>query len=133
MADVLVVDDNEDITECLESLLALEGHRVRLASNGEQGLAALTDRLPDLVILDVDMPILDGPGMAYRMFVENCGRQLIPIVLSSAALRLPEIAARVGTPYYIGKPFDPTELMRLVTRAHEERTPPCPHPAGVSP
>ncbi|APR78548.1 response regulator [Minicystis rosea] len=131
MADLLVVDDNEDTSECVASVLSLEGHRVRLGSNGEQGLAALNDRLPDLVILDVDMPVLDGPGMAYRMFLENCRRELIPIVLSSAAVWLSEIATRIGTPYYIGKPFDPTELMSLVTRALEKGRLPV-HLPGVS-
>jgi CheY-like chemotaxis protein len=133
MANVLIVDDNEEIAECLECLLKLEGHDVRVASHGEHGLLALTSRLPDLVILDVDMPILDGPGMAYRMFVDDCGREKIPIVLASAELRLPEIAARVGTPYYLGKPFDPTELMTLVNRALAEGTPPRPALAGFSP
>lgn len=131
MADVLIVDDNTDIGECLESLLRLEGHRARVAVDGERGLLALAERLPDLVILDVDMPVLDGPGMAYRMLIEDCGAELVPIVLSSAAPRLREIAARVGTPYYASKPFDPTELMKLVARALEERNAPHPPPAGA--
>lgn len=133
MADVLIVDDNEDIAECLKMLLTLEGHRVRLASNGEQGLLALDAGLPDLVILDVDMPLLDGPGMAYRMLIEDFGRESIPIILSSAEPRLSDIAARVGTLYYLEKPFDPAALIRLVTRALEERGAPRPPPAGVSP
>src|SRR5690348_3010999 len=64
MADVLVVDDNLDISELLEALLAEEGHLVRVAHDGEEGLRALDERLSDVVILDVDMPVLDGPGMA---------------------------------------------------------------------
>jgi CheY-like chemotaxis protein len=134
MIDVLVVDDNQDMAECLESLFTLEGHRVRLAADGEAGLAALSDRLPDAVILDVEMPGLDGPGMAHQMIVDDCGRESIPIVLTSAMVRLREIAARMGTPYYLAKPYDASTLLSLVTRAAKERIAPCPPtPAGVSP
>lgn len=133
MADVLVVDDNADIAECLEATLTLEGHYVRVAGDGERGLRALADRASDLVILDVDMPVLDGPAMVYRMLIEDCGLESIPIIMSSAVPRLHEVAARVGTPYFLGKPFDPTELMELVTRALAEKKAPSPPPAGASP
>lgn len=124
--DVLIVDDNEDTTECLAVLLELEGYRVRSAANGEAGLVSLRERFPDVLILDVEMPLLDGPGMAGQMIVEDCGRENIPIVLSSAVTHLPAVAARVGTPYFIAKPCDPRILLALVARAGEERTPPCP-------
>ena len=126
MADVLVVDDNEEIAGLIAELMLQAGHQVRVAHDGAQGLSALTDRLPDLVLLDVDMPILDGPGMAYRMLVEDCGRETLPIVLCSAAMNLRRIARRVGTPYALEKPFDPDALMDVTARALGERTPPTP-------
>lgn len=134
MIDVLVVDDNQDIADCLETLLTLAGYRVRLAADGKAGLAALGDRLPDVVILDVEMPGLDGPGMAHQMMVDDCGSESIPIVLTSAMERLREIAVRMGTPYYLAKPYDVSTLLSLVTRAVKERIAPCPPtPAGVPP
>jgi CheY-like chemotaxis protein len=133
MADVLIVDDNADIAECLESLLTLEGHGVRVASDGEQGLLALVDRFPDLVVLDIDMPVLDGPGMACRMLLQDCGRELIPIILSSADSQLTEIAARIGTPYSLRKPFDVSDLTKLVDRVLAERRAPQPPLAGAVP
>jgi DNA-binding response OmpR family regulator len=129
VTEVLIVEDNADISESLECLLTFEGYGVRSAPHGEAGLSALDDRLPDVVLLDVDMPVLDGPGMAYRMFVVNCGREKVPIVLCSAIPRLSDIAARVGTPYYIGKPPDPDKLLSMIARAAEERI--APRPPGL--
>jgi CheY-like chemotaxis protein len=134
MIDVLVVDDNRDIAECAELLLTLEGYRVRVAFDGQAALGAMDERLPDVLVLDVEMPVLDGPGMAQQMILENCGREAIPIVLTSAVVQLREIAARVGTPYYLAKPYQPSALLALVARSAQERIAPCPPiPAGMSP
>jgi CheY-like chemotaxis protein len=134
MTEVLVVDDNEDIAECVELVLEGLGYRVRRAADGAAGLSALNERLPDVVILDIDMPVLGGPAMARRMLIEDCGRERIPIVLSSASMDLQEIAASLGTPYWLAKPSSVADLVRLVARAAEERTAPSPPiPAGDPP
>jgi DNA-binding NtrC family response regulator len=128
MADVVVVDDDEDVAWALEQLLELAGYTVRVAHDGEAGLRLLQERLPDLVVLDVEMPVLDGPSMAYRMFVHNCGLENIPIVLISGVFDLRGVAARVGTPYFTAKPFDTMEILKLVNRALTERALPRPTP-----
>jgi DNA-binding NtrC family response regulator len=128
VAEVVLVDDDEDVAWALQQLLEIAGHTVRVAHDGEEGLLLLQQRLPDLAILDVEMPLLDGPSMAYRMFVHNCGLENIPIVLVSGVLDLPGVAARVGTPYFSAKPFDPAEMMSLVDRALTERALPRPVP-----
>jgi CheY-like chemotaxis protein len=86
MAEVLVVDDDDDVALLIEAFLEREGHRVRHASNGEQGLALLREALPDLLVMDIEMPILDGPGMAARMLVENAGKERVPILIVSGAI-----------------------------------------------
>ena len=58
MADLLLVDDDSDAAQTLSEVLRAEGHAVRIARNGEQGLAELARRLPDAVLLDVEMPCL---------------------------------------------------------------------------
>ena len=126
VADVLVVDDDEDIAWAVEQHLLLDGHTVRVAHDGQEGLALLRERLPDLVVLDVEMPVLDGPAMAYRMFVHNVGLENIPIVLMSGVFDLQSVATRVGTPYFTPKPFDTDELKQLVRRALTERALPRP-------
>jgi CheY-like chemotaxis protein len=126
MADVLIVDDNVALAELVELLLMSEGHRTRVAHDGEAGMQALAERLPDLVVLDVDMPVLDGPGMAYRMLVEDCGREMIPIVLLSGTVNLAAIGRCVGTPFVLSKPCEPEPLLAMVQRALTERTAPTP-------
>jgi CheY-like chemotaxis protein len=126
MADLLVVEDSPDIAELLCALLDQRGNTVRLARNGIEGLQALDRRLPQLVISDVDMPVLDGPAMIYRMFVADLGRENIPVVLMSGTERLPEVAATLGTRYFIAKPFDLPDLLHLIDRALVEAVPPRP-------
>jgi DNA-binding NtrC family response regulator len=126
MAAFLIVDDDLDVAELLKQLLEEDGHEVRLANNGEEGLRQLAMRLPDVVLLDIQMPILDGPGMAYRMFIRDLGMEQIPIVLSSGAAYASAIAEEIGTPYRLGKPYGYDELSQIIQRALSERTAPTP-------
>lgn len=124
MADIILVDDDEDVREVLADFLRLEGHNVRIAEDGYDGLRLLTERLPELALLDVEMPHLTGPEMAYRMFVEDCGREFVPIVFVSGAVDLKQIAANVGTTYYVAKPFSLDVLSAILNRALHERAAP---------
>jgi DNA-binding NtrC family response regulator len=126
MAELLIVDDDMDMAELLGEALAHRGHQIRIAHDGEGGLRELSIRMPDAVLLDVEMPILDGPGMAYEMFVRNCGLEAIPIILLSGVVDLERVAARVGTPYFLGKPYALSAVRALCERALAERTPPSP-------
>ncbi len=126
MADVLVVDDDPDLREVLAAILVGLNHTVRSARNGEEGLQLLDERLPDIVLLDVEMPVLDGPGMAYRMLIGDLGKEKIPIVLLSGVIDLHLVAGKVGTPYFLGKPYAFEALVPLLDRALGERQPPHP-------
>ena len=126
MADLLVVDDDVDVADSLAQILRDDAHVVRIGNDGKQGLALLAERFPEAVLLDVEMPVLTGPEMAMRMFVHDCGLEEIPIVLLSGVKDLTVVAARVGTPYFLSKPFAVDELLRLLGRALVERVPPRP-------
>jgi DNA-binding NtrC family response regulator len=127
MADILIVDDDIDLANTVSDMIVLaRGHEARTANDGHEGLAQVEARFPDLIILDIEMPHLDGPGMAYEMLVQNCGRQHIPILLVSGYLDLPRVAERVGTPYALAKPCSPDVLLAMVDRALTERIPPRP-------
>lgn len=132
MADILLVEDDDDVALLMEAFLEDDGHSVRVAHDGEEGLARLRDKLPDLVLLDVEMPVMGGPGMAAEMIAENAGKERIPLLMISGTVGLSAIAAMVGTPYFLAKPFLPNELMALVGRALRERRPPSP-PRRTSP
>ncbi len=123
MASIVLIDDDDDMRETMADLLAIEGHEVRTARNGVEGLQALDDRLPQLVLTDIEMPVLDGRAMVFRMFVENLGRENIPIVVASGAPDVGEIAKALGTPYYLVKPFPLDVLTATVDKALTEAIP----------
>jgi DNA-binding NtrC family response regulator len=126
MASIVVIDDDDDMRDTMADLLSIEGHEVRTARNGVEGLQALDDRIPQLVLTDLEMPVLDGRSMVYRMFVENLGRENVPIIVASGAPNLCEIAKALGTPYYLAKPFAFETLTSTIGRALAEAIPPRP-------
>jgi DNA-binding NtrC family response regulator len=116
MASIILIDDDDDMRDTMADLLEIEGHEVRTARNGVEGLQALDDRIPQLVLTDVEMPVLDGCAMVYRMFVENLGRENVPIIVASGAPDLCQIA----------KPFPLERLTSTIDRALSEAIPPRP-------
>jgi DNA-binding NtrC family response regulator len=128
--EVLLVADAADATELLADALQAEGYRVRTAGDGQNGLFCLDEALPSVIVLDVEMPRLNGPGMALQMFLTDAGRERIPIILCSGILNLAGIALQVGTPYFLAKPYTLDAMMKLVAQVVVERTPPTHRPAN---
>lgn len=126
MADLLLVDDDDDLREVFVDLLEHEGHVVRTARNGCEGIHLLGQRVPDLIVLDVEMPVLSGPGMAYEVFLHDAGLEEIPILLTSGVKDLGNVARIVGTRYHLTKPFEVSALRAMLGKALTERTPPSP-------
>jgi DNA-binding NtrC family response regulator len=122
MAHLLLVDDDNDIVEAFGDLLREEGHEVHSASTGEEGLVVLrASPLPDALVLDVDMPVLGGPGMAHKMLLHDAGEESVPIILMSARQDLPQIAREMGTSYVLKKPTTIDTFLTLLDRALRER------------
>jgi CheY-like chemotaxis protein len=129
MANVLIVDDDSDTVEVCTDLLESSGHRVQTGYNGEEGLKSLGEgKLPDCVLLDVDMPVLSGPAMAHQMLLHDAGEENIPILLVSARVDLAEVARHIGTPYFLAKASADygDNLIGLLDRALRERWAPAP-------
>jgi DNA-binding NtrC family response regulator len=120
-ASVLIVDDDRDICTMLRDILTADGFRVRTARDGTVGLRLLHQHYPDVVLLDVEMPRLGGPEMAHQMLVHDAGMENIPIVLASGVADLAEVARRMGTPYFLTKPYELDDLLELLQRALNER------------
>jgi CheY-like chemotaxis protein/DNA-binding CsgD family transcriptional regulator len=111
MARVLVVDDEADIRGLVRLSLELDGHEVQEAVDGLDALLALDAGVPDLVILDVAMPRLDGWGVLARL-KGSAALATVPVVMLTA-LRgdMDRIRGGVeGAVRYVTKPFDPDEL-----------------------
>jgi DNA-binding NtrC family response regulator len=128
VADVLIIDDDIDSAQMLAEVVRNEGHDVRIGHNGKDGLWLAEDRVPAVAVLDVQMPVLDGPAMACEMFLRDHGLEKVPVILVSGVSNLSELAARIGTPYFLRKPFHFPQLIELVRRALFERAAPRPAP-----
>jgi CheY-like chemotaxis protein len=111
---VLVVEDDPDLAALEAELLEEHGHRVEVARNGREALAAIERATPDLILLDMKMPVMSGREFAdeYR----RRQRSVAPIVVVTAADDAQRRAAEVGASGWIAKPFDPDALVESVTR-----------------
>ncbi|MDF2750233.1 MAG: DNA-binding response regulator [Gaiellaceae bacterium] len=112
---VLVIDDEAPIRLLCRVNLEAEGMVVLEAADGPSGLALAQEQLPDLVLLDVMMPGLDGWGVAERM-LEGEETARIPIIFLTARAEFRDRARGldIGGVDYITKPFNPVELAPLV-------------------
>jgi DNA-binding response OmpR family regulator len=119
---VLVVDDDPIILELLVLNLELEGHDVVTASDGRQALDRAHDADPDLVLLDIMMPEIDGFEVCERLRADPATATL-PVVFLSARAHEADLVrgTKVGGDAYVTKPFDPMELMELIARIHGAR------------
>ena len=111
---MLVVDDDPVIVKLLEVNFAMEGYDVLSAHDGQEGLIRARADRPDVIILDVMMPGLDGLDVA-RALKSSDDTCHIPIILLSAKAQATDVAmGRAVADEYITKPFDPLELLERV-------------------
>jgi two-component system, chemotaxis family, chemotaxis protein CheY len=112
---ILVVDDDESIRQIVRICLSDEGYDVFEASNGLAALALLPECRPDLILLDLRMPVMDGWEFA-RLYRLGPGRH-VPIVAFIAALNAQQDCAELDAATILTKPFDLDELLDIV-RSH---------------
>src|SRR2546421_7816385 len=122
MSTVLVVDDDAPILRMLQRTLAAEGYEVTTAGDGGSALATVERAVPDLVVLDVAMPGLDGLAVCRRLRAKGLA---LPILLLTARDAVPDRVAGLdaGADDYLVKPFATEELVArvraLLRRGHE--------------
>jgi DNA-binding response OmpR family regulator len=112
---VLVADDDADIVRFVEVNLRLEGYQVLTARDGEEALAKALELQPDVVLLDVLMPRIDGYTVCARLRADARGATIPVILLTANFISADqEVARRAGADDFVVKPFDPYELMARV-------------------
>jgi two-component system alkaline phosphatase synthesis response regulator PhoP len=118
---ILAIDDENDVLIIIKTALQSEGYQVLTASNGFDGLAAAEDKKPDLILLDLMMPEMDGMEVLKRL-KENKGTDQIPVIILTGLSDREKIrmALDQGTSYYIVKPFDYQGLVSKVKLALNE-------------
>jgi CheY-like chemotaxis protein len=111
---VLVVEDEAEIRTVLQMVLEDEGCRVRTASNGAEALAILDGCQPELILLDMRMPVLDGWGFAaaYRRYPEP----RVPVVVMTAARVARQWCREIDADDYVPKPFELDELFGVLSQ-----------------
>ncbi|MCA1703398.1 MAG: response regulator [Actinobacteria bacterium] len=112
---ILIADDDPVILRLIQVNLELEGYEVMTASNGHEAVAVATAELPDLVILDIMMPRLDGYQACEQLKGQDSTKH-IPVIFLSAKAQQGDIdkGQTFGVAAYLTKPFDPTELLEVV-------------------
>ncbi|MCC6174808.1 MAG: response regulator [Chloroflexi bacterium] len=112
---VLVVEDDEAIRLMLEMALSSEGYDVQAAEHGGQALDILQHWQPDLILLDLMMPVLDGWAFRARQLA-NGAWSAIPVVVLSAAYEAAHQAEMLAAAAVITKPFELDRLLEMVAR-----------------
>jgi DNA-binding response OmpR family regulator len=116
--DVLVIDDEPALAELVAVNLNAAGYRVRAESNGRAGLAAIATRRPDVVVLDVMMPILDGWGVLEALAEDPATAELPIVMLTALSSEQDVIRAHLtGAVHYLTKPFEASALLATVAAA----------------
>jgi two-component system cell cycle response regulator DivK len=112
---ILVVEDQEDNRRILRDLLTSVGFQLLEAEDGVQGVAAAEAQRPDLILMDIQMPIMDGYEATRRLKANPALRGIPVIVVTSYALSGDEEKARAaGCDDYITKPYSPRQLLAKV-------------------
>ncbi|GIW08504.1 MAG: hypothetical protein KatS3mg060_3309 [Dehalococcoidia bacterium] len=116
---VLLVEDDASLRQTIRDVLELEGYRVLTAADGVDGLDLLDREEPNVILLDLMMPRMNG----YQFAESLAGRKpavAIPIILLTADARAPDKAQQVGASAWLHKPFEIDELVSTVERACDD-------------
>jgi DNA-binding response OmpR family regulator len=117
MPKILLADDHPDIRRLLEVSLRCEGHTILMAQDGQEALQIIHEELPDLVLLDVVMPEVDGFRVLNRIKTDPklWKTQVVMLTVRDDPQDM-TLGLDMGADYYLGKPFKPADVLSLVRR-----------------
>lgn len=115
MKKILVVDDEKDVRDLVRRILTRGGFEVITALDGKEGLAKVYSEAPDLMILDINMPVMDGWEVCRKIRGDPLYKHLPIIMLTVRRTKEDQLKGlNLGGDEYITKPFYPTELLARV-------------------
>jgi CheY-like chemotaxis protein len=122
---VLVVEDHADTAQSTADLLVLYGHRVRVARCGEDAVRAAAAEAPDVVLLDLGLPGMDGWQVARRLRARPRGKQPVVVAVSGYDGAEDRVrSADAGVDLHLAKPVEPAVLVGMLRRFREALAPP---------
>lgn len=115
MSRIYVVDDEPDVADLLRTILAAEGLDVRMATDGRTALSEIIADPPDLAVIDLMMPDLDGFELLRLLKVHPVTHDMPVLILSARTAPVDQLETlQLGASAYVCKPFSPRELMRQI-------------------
>jgi DNA-binding response OmpR family regulator len=120
MKKILIVDDDEHIARALAVRLTVAGYHTFTAPDPAFAVMFVGMHRPDLVIMDICLPIMEGFGLAHRLNGMHVGRIPVIFITASREPGLRESAMRMGAAGFFEKPYDADELLRAVRQALQE-------------
>jgi CheY-like chemotaxis protein len=117
MARVLVIDDEPDVVRLIVKVLSSRGHIVQIARDGASALARVKHEPPDVILLDSDLPKIDGAEVCRRLKVDSTTTAIPVVMMTSAYIDIFDVGAESGPDAFVVRPFIRDVLANVVERA----------------
>lgn len=121
MARVLVIDDEPDVVRLIVKVLSGRGHVVQIARDGASALARVKLERPDVVLIDSDLPKIDGKEVCRRIKIDDATANLPIVMMTSAYVDIYDVAQEHGPDAFVVRPFVRETLANVVERALHRR------------
>ncbi|MCA9400260.1 MAG: response regulator [Candidatus Omnitrophica bacterium] len=110
---LLIIDDEEDIVDCLQYEFEAQGYEVHCAANGQAGLKKMQEKMPDCILLDMNMPKMDGREFYEQVCKEGIDGR-VPIIALTAQVKIDDLFKGFNVEAYIAKPFNIDQVLKTV-------------------
>jgi CheY-like chemotaxis protein len=117
MARVLVIDDEPDVVRLILKVLSGRGHVVSTARDGASALVRVQEERPDVILLDSDLPKIDGAEVCRRLKTDSTTSDIPIVMMTSSYIDITEVGADAGPNAYVVRPFVREVLANVVERA----------------
>ena len=117
MARVLVIDDEPDVVRLIVKVLSGRGHVVQIARDGASALSRVAHEPPDVILLDSDLPKIDGAEVCRRLKTDHTTRAIPIVMMTSAYIDIYDVGADGGPDAFVVRPFVREVLANVVERA----------------
>ena len=116
MASILIVEDHPTMRDAMRLVLEEDGHQVEDASDGEAGIAMVREHAPDVVLLDLNIPVVSGAEVLETLKADPATSEVLVVVVTATGEEGRRKAIAQGADGYITKPFSPLALLQTVAR-----------------